>query len=264
MEKPKANALRALLNQLAETEIKIYIFPTYNGQEVENLETIQNHINDLYQYFENELRLNLENRLPTLEPLLVNATKWLAEIRDQVLNFQKTKLKDEQKRNAESFSMDQLRKISNLIDFQLEIINKTEKHLLEKLEFVRDPELFTSAMDDSDSAGSPLIKTKIRANLSRVDLAILLWWLAEAELLELDKNHNAFVKFVEDNFQYFDKSKKIYADMKHIGSLMTKLNDEKSSETNPSNSQKELLKILKKIELPPEKSVLTKNKWNKA
>ena len=118
-------------------------------------------------------------------------------------------------------------------------------------------------MDDSDTAGSSVLHTKIRSNLAKVDLAVLLWLLAEAKIFEFDGSHNSFVKFVENNFQYFDKGKKIYSDMKHIASLMTKLNDENSSETKPTQSQKELLATLKKIKLPPEKPQLIKNKWKK-
>lgn len=256
-------ALKDLLKQLVETEISVYIDPKYNGFEIENFSHFQNLLNMRYKKFEKELSQNLDNRSPSLDQHLTNATKKLSEIREHVKDFQKVKLKDSQKRNADSFTKDQLRQINDFLNFQLEIIDKTKIHLLQKLEFVKDPELFTPAMDDTNTAGSPVLHTKIRSNLTKVDLAVLLWLLAEAQIFEFDGSHNGFVKFVEQNFQYFDRGKEIYADMKHIGPLMTKLNDENSSETNPTQSQKELLATLKKIKLPPEKSQLIKNKWKK-
>ena len=120
------NALRDLFERLAQTEISVYIDPNYNGYEIDSFPGFQNRLNMLYRKFENELSNNLDNRLPSIELHLTNAIKKLSEIRDHLIDFQKVKLKDSQKRNADSFTKDQLRQINDFLNFQLEIIDKTK------------------------------------------------------------------------------------------------------------------------------------------
>lgn len=260
----KKTAQQSLFTELNKSEMNAIQIPEYNGYSIDDFGGFQDKLNQLYEKFEIELSDNLTNRSSSLELYLTDIIKKISGVNDRIHIFQKEEIYETQKSNPDIFKINRLGYINYFLNFQLEIINRTKIELSEKLALVKNADLFKPVKVTNDVTGaSPILKNKIKIKLSRVDLAVLLWWLAEANFFELDGSHENFVKFVEDNFQFFDKSKNIYADMKHIGSLMTKLNDKHSSETNPTQSRKELLEILQKINLPPVKSELKKNKWKK-
>ncbi len=262
MELNKA-AQRDLFKVLAKSEIKAHQSPEYNGYSIDDFGQFQENLNSLFENFEIELNDNLTNRSPSLEVYLTDINKTIAGINEQVRNYLKEEIIETQKYNPEIFKQNRLGYMNHFLSFQLEIIERTQNELSKKIDLVKNADLFKPVMAPSDPSRSPIFKTKISSNLARVDLAVLLWWLAEAKLLEFDGSHDNFVKFIEDNFQFLDKGKNVYADMKHIGSLMTKLNDPNSPEVNPAQSRKEILDILQKQPLPPINSVLQKNKWKK-
>lgn len=253
-------AQQTLFKELAKSEIKAHQSPEFNGFGIDDFGDFQEKLNKLHEKFEIELNDNLTNRSPSMELYLTDIIKTITGIHERVHNYWKEEIYETQNENPEMFKINRLGYMNHFLSFQLDLISRTEIELSKKLELVKNTDLFKPVTALSDAAGSPVFKNKVRSNLARVDLGILLWWLAETKVFEFDDSHENFVKFVEDNFQFFDKGKKMYADMKHIGSLMNKFNDPDSTETNPAQSRKELLAVLQKQSLPPEKSVLKKYK----
>ncbi len=249
-----------LFRELAKSEIKAHQNPEYNGYGIDGFGYFQDKLNTLHEKFEIELNDNLTNRSPSLEVYLTDIIKTVSGIRAQIRSYQKEEIYDTQKETPEMFKINRLGYINHFLSFQLDMISRTQIELSKKLELVKNTDLFKPVTASSGVDGFPVLKNKIRSNLSRIDLGVLLWWLAETKFLEFDGSHDNFVKWVDANFQYYDKSKETYADMRHFGTLMAKLMDPKNPETNPAKNRKDLLEALTKQLLPPEKTVLEKRK----
>ena len=255
------SAQQTLFMELAKSDIEPLQSPVYNGYGINDFGEFQNLLNNLYENFERELNDNLTNRHPSLKLYLTDITKTLSEISVQVRQYQQEEIYDSNKDNPDLFKLNQLGYMNNFMNFQLEIIDKTKKEIGKKLELVENPELFKPEGSYATETGTSVMDNKIRFKLSKIDLTVLLWWLAESEILPFE-THDNFVKFTQDNFQYFDKKHGIFTDMKDIGSLMSKLNDNYSSE-DPKKSCNKLLEKLQKTTLPPNESKLKKQKWSR-
>ncbi len=255
------SAQQTLFKELAKAEIRSLQNPEFNNYGIDEFGNFQNHLNSMYEKFESELSDNLTNQSPSLELYLTDLIKTLSDINKTILDYQKEEIYATQKENPNAFKRNRLGYMNYFLNFQLEIIEKTAKELNKKQELVKDPLIFKPIVSKFGiSDNSAMLQSKIKSNLSKVDLTVLLWWLAEAKFFEFGESHDQFIKFVEDNFQFFDKAKQMYADAKHISQLMSKLNSPNCTETNPTQARLELLEALTKKLIPPEKSVLKKNK----
>lgn len=240
-------AQQNLYKELARSQIVVNQNPVYNDFSIDDFGIFQDTLNKLYENFENELNDNLTNRSPSLEIYLVDIITTLNTTANQIRTFQQEEIYETLNENPEGFKINRLAYMNYFLDFQLGIIGKTQTQLANKLSLVKNVDLFKPTKEVSDAiAIETVFKNKIKSNLARVDLTVLLWWLAETKIIEFDGSHDNFIKFVEDNFQYLDKGKNIYSEMKHIGALMTKLNDPTSTETNVTQSRNDLLETLRK------------------
>jgi hypothetical protein len=129
------------------------------------------------------------------------------------------------------------------------MIDKITVELNQKLELANDKEFFSSVMPSG--TGETNFKNKLRVNLSKNDLAVLIWWLAESKILEFDGSRTLLVKFIEANLMYLDKSRDMHFDAKYIQTVMSKLTDPTSPEVDLQQSRQNLLDKLISTELPP-------------
>ncbi len=161
------------------------------------------------------------------------------------------------------FKLNQLGYMDNFLKYQINIIRKTKNELIKKLELVKNYDLYKPSIIDADSdVNNSIMNIKLKSKLSKHDLTVLFWWLAEAGLLEFEESNSTFVKSLENNLIYFDKKQKVFSEMKGIAILMSRFTN-KSSGESPETAREELLKILQDTLLPPTNSVLQKNKWSK-
>lgn len=247
-------AQQKLFAELARTDMKASQKPTFNGYGIDDFGHYQTHLVTLYNAFEVELADNLTSRNPSLPLYLTDCIEKLVAINTQARSYQTDNIIQLQEENPEQFRKNKLWYMSRFISFQLEMIGKVESELTQKLNLTHKKEVFSS--DLTTGAGEINFKNKIRANLSKVDLTVLIWWLAEANILEFDGSRDAFVKCIENHFMYYDKGKKMYFDVKGVGPLVSKLNDPACVEVDSYKAQQDLLEKLKNMELPPEKSIL--------
>ena len=254
----KTSAQQDLFRKLAKSKITGHQEPNFNGYMIEEYNDFKIRLQGLYENFEKELRFNLESNSGGL----LNYLKGIQESLQNILNVFQQQYREDihlvEQNNPELYQHKRLFYINNFFRFQEEIIYKTAQEISNNLLLVmEDPDLNTGK-----GSSQAILKRKVKSNLPKIDLVVLLWWLAEAKIFEFDGSHDNFVKFVEANFQYYDKSKTTYFDMKDVGPVMSKLFND-SPETNPVKSREELLQMLQNVALPPEKSILVKNKWNK-
>jgi len=229
--------------------------PNFNGYVPADFDKFRDKLKSLYRKFEEEVNDNLTNRSQSLRIYIAGLAKTISEIKNRIqrsLTLWETLIE-----NPKSIGREGLRSLQHFFLYQLEIIDDTETEISKILELATDDDLNPLTNSTSDDPMMP--KSKVRSNLSRVELAFLLWWLAEARLFEFDGSQDSFVKYVEGNFLFNDKNKG-HAPMKHLASLLNKFYDKNSTEVNPSILKQQLLEMLQNQTLPPFKPVLEKNK----
>jgi len=266
----KKNAQQHLFRLVSRHDIRAEQHPKYNGYTVEDFGHFKSALDGSYQDFESETSENLMQDKDVLILYFTDLVGTLSKIAASLREYQQEQIFDFFDANQELFRLNQYHSMNRFIVAQQDIIYKTTDFIQEKIKLVAnfglrqivnsetgEDELFSSRDYDTSS------HKKIRFKLSKVNLTVLLWWLAEPGIYEVEKSHKYFVSSVETGFQYWDENTKTYRDMKHIQELMSKLMNG-STEVNPEAARMNLLKILTETTLPPKKSLLDKNKWSKS
>ena len=263
----KKTAQQHLFRLLSRHDIRAEQTSKYNGYTIEEFGHYKNALDGSYEDFESETSENLMQDKDVLILYFTDLVGTLSKIAASLREYQQEQIFDFFEANQELFRLNQFHAMNRFIIAQQDIIYKTTDFIQEKINLVANFGL--RAVVNTKSAEAELLSgmenttishKKIKFNLSRVNLAVLLWWMAEADLLEVDKNHNQLVSLIENNFQYRAESKKSHFDMKHMQSEMSKLTNG-SHEVNPELARLNLLKILNETILPPRKSLLEKRKW---
>jgi hypothetical protein len=232
----------------------------YNGFHIEDLGQFRNHLEATYDDFNSELNDNLLHRNEGLKLYLANLLVTISKIHHKILDYQHENVFEVFELNEKIFLQNRLHELNQFIGYQLEIAAQTKVLVEEKLNLVSNSDIFNQASQDEGDQLSPILKNKIRCNLPKIDLTVLLWLLVEANIIAVGKKHHNFISFIEDNFQYFDTTKQTYCDLKQVKNLMAKLNG-KTKGANVIRTRVELLNLLQETTLPPKNSLLEKQTY---
>lgn len=254
-------AQQELFRQLSTAGISSEQTPRFNNYQIDELGLFINSLEKSYDDFESELGENIMGRSGGLGLFLTDSLQTITKIGVRIRQYQQEKILQIMELNPVLYKRNRLHEMNQFLNCQLDIIEKTIKLIEEKLDLVMNSGVFIPETSTLEERLSPVLKNKIRSNLSKVELTYLLWWLVEAEVIHVGENLQDFIRFVENNFQYYDKEKKGYHELKKVNTVKSKFTS-KTSRVETDKIRERLMKMLEETSMPPQKSILKKQTYN--